>query len=134
MKRLRLVRVSEHNDATVGVLCIDDRPMFTTLEDKWRNNEKMVSCIPTGTYTIERHVSPKFGECFQVTNVPNRDAILIHAGNTHKDTHGCILLGLTFGTLGTEMAILSSKQAVESFMTAMRGEDKAELVVVRGYF
>ena len=128
--KLKLVRVSEHNDATLGVLCLDARPIAVTLEDKWRDNERMVSCIPTGHYKVKRHISPKFGECFKVIEVPERSEILIHAGNTHKDTHGCILLGLQFGTIGTEAAILSSRAAVANFMTLMIGVDEAELEVI----
>lgn len=130
MKKLRLVRVTEYKDATIGTLCLDDRPIAVTLEDKWRDNEKMVSCIPTGTYTITIHNSPKFGRCYKVLDVPGRSEILIHAGNTHKDTHGCILLGLMHGTVGTETAILSSRAAVDNFMTMMLGVDKATLTIV----
>ena len=128
--KLRLVRVSEYKDATLGVLCLDDRPIAVTLEDKWRDNERMVSCIPTGAYKVMRHISPKFGECFKVIDVPDRSEILIHAGNTHKDTHGCILLGLMYGTVGTEAAILSSRAAVANFMTEMLGVEEAELEIV----
>lgn len=128
--KLRLVRATEYNDATLGVLCLDARPIAVTLEDKWRDNERMVSCIPTGHYKVKRHSSPKFGECFKVLDVPDRSEILIHAGNTHKDTHGCILLGLQFGTIGTEAAILSSRAAVANFMTLMIGVDEAELEVI----
>ena len=130
MKKLKLVRVTEHKDATLGVLCIDDRPMFVTLEDKWRDNERQVSCIPKGKYEIIAHSSPKFGRTFQVMNVPDRDAILIHAGNTHKDTHGCILLGLMYGLLGTDSAILSSRAAMEQFMQLMASDSKATLEIV----
>lgn len=130
MKKLKLVRVSEHNDATLGVLCLDARPMFVTLEDKWRDNERMVSCIPKGKYVIKRHQSPKFGEVFKVLDVPGRNEILVHAGNTHKDTHGCILLGLMYGLVGTESAILSSRAALANFMTAMSEVEKTELEIV----
>lgn len=128
--KLRLARVSEYKDATLGVLCLNERPMFVTLEDKWRDNEKMVSCIPKGKYTIKHHQSPKFGTCYKVINVPGRNEILIHAGNTHKDTHGCILLGLMYGAVGSEAAILSSRAAVTNFMIEMKGVDEAELEIV----
>lgn len=127
--KLKLVRVSEFNEATLGVLCLNDRPIAVTLEDKWRNNEKMVSCIPKGKYKVRRHMSPHFGECFKVMDVPNRSDILIHAGNTHKDTHGCILLGLMYGTVGVDAAILSSRAAVANFMSEMCKVDEAELEI-----
>lgn len=128
--KLKLVRVSEHKDATLGVLCIDERPVAVTLEDKWRDNEKMVSCIPTGTYKVKAHNSPKFGRCYKVYDVPDRSEILIHAGNTHKDTHGCILLGLMYGTVGTDTAILSSRAAVDNFMTLMLGVSECTLTIL----
>jgi hypothetical protein len=130
MKQLRLTRVGEHQDAMFGVLAIDGRPVCVTLEDKWRNNERMISCIPKGKYVIKRHKSPKFGECFKVENVPNRSEILIHAGNTDADTHGCILLGTMFGMVGEKAGILSSRSAMSSFNLLMLNEIEAELEIV----
>lgn len=66
---------------------------FATLELAWKNNQRKVSCIPIGTYTCVARVSPKYGRHFHVTNVPNRDLILIHHGNFHTDILGCILIG-----------------------------------------
>lgn len=129
MIAVTLTRVGEFQNATYGVLLIEGRPLFVTLEDVWRNNEKMVSCIPKGTYKIRRHQSPKFGECFIVLDVPNRSQILIHAGNTHLDTHGCILLGQNFQTEGPEARILASRAAVAKFMDLLKGIDEASLEV-----
>ncbi|MGL5336149.1 MAG: DUF5675 family protein [Enterovibrio sp.] len=127
---LRVVRVTEHNDATLGVMCINGRPMFVTLEDKWRENERGVSCIPKGSYGVVLHESPKFGTCYKVLDVPERSDILIHAGNSHLDTTGCILLGLMYGTRGTSAGILSSRAAIASFMTEMGNVKTATLEVV----
>ena len=133
MKRLRLVRVSEHNGATMGVLCVDDVPEFVTLEDAWRDNERMISCIPVGRYKVAPRNSPKFGRTYQVENVPERSHILFHAGNTHKDTHGCILLGMQFGVIGSESAILASRSAFNRFMDLMAGTPEAELIIIDSY-
>ena len=69
-----------------------------TLERPWIFNERKVSCIPTGTYLVKRHNSPKFGQCFKVQDVKGRSDILIHSGNVVNDTLGCILVGLSAGS------------------------------------
>lgn len=133
MMQLRLVRVSEYNGATCGVLCVNDSPEFVTLEDAWRDNERMISCIPVGRYKIKKHRSPKFGLVYRVEDVPQRDQILFHAGNTHKDTHGCILLGMQFGTIGTDSAVLASRSAFNRFMDLMANSPEAELIIIDAY-
>lgn len=133
MKQLRLVRVTEHNNATMGVLCIDGSPEVVTLEDAWRDNEKQISCIPVGRYKLKLHRSPRFGLTYIVQDVPERSQILIHAGNTHKDTHGCILVGLQFGKSGSESAILASRSAFLKFMELMGNTPEAELIVIDAY-
>lgn len=130
MKRLKLIRVAESDNTTFGVLLVDGAPQFVTAEDLWRDNEKQVSCIPKGKYTIRRHTSPKFGLCYIVDNVPERSHILIHAGNTHRDTHGCILIGLQFGVLAGESAILRSKDAMVLFMGSLAADGEAYLEIV----
>lgn len=133
MKQIRLVRVTEYNGATLGVLCIDDEPLVVTLEDPWRDNERQISCIPQGRYKVRKHTSPKYGVCFEVDGVPERSHILIHAGNTSKDTQGCVLLGMYYGSLGREPAIRQSKVAVKAFMEKMGADTEAELVVISAY-
>jgi len=73
-----------------------------TLELAWKDNEKQVSCIPEGTYNVVPRTSPKYKEHLHVTDVPNRDFILIHHGNYagsmnpntgHSDIKGCVLVG-----------------------------------------
>jgi len=64
----------------------------------WRENQRRVSCIPTGVYQCALVNSPRFGRVYEVRNVPGRDHILIHASNLAGDVnkgwvtqvHGCI--------------------------------------------
>ena len=67
-----------------------------TLELPWKQNARQVSCIPAGMYDVVKRQSPKYGQHFQLLNVPGRDMILIHSGNFTRDTHGCILVGQGF--------------------------------------
>ena len=132
MKYLRLVRITEYNGATLGVLTIDDSPEMVTLEDPWNLNERNVSCIPEGRYNVTPHNSPKFGKTYLVEDVPERSHILVHAGNTSKDTHGCILVGLQFGELNNQPAVLASRSAFIKFLELM-ADQEGELVIINAY-
>jgi hypothetical protein len=76
---------------TNGALFCCQKLLCYTIELPWRNNEKMVSCIPEGTYKIDFRFSEKFGNHLEVKNVINRSLILIHpANNALKELKGCI--------------------------------------------
>jgi len=66
---------------------------LTTLERPWLDNQVNVSCIPEGTYTVERD---KHGRhtWFKVNDVEGRTAIEIHEGYKVSHSAGCILLDL----------------------------------------
>ena len=90
--------------STTGKLLLVDNKnnlvlQLQTLERPWIFNERKVSCIPTGTYLVKRHISPKFGQCFKIQDVKGRSGILIHSGNVVADTIGCVLVGLTGGSV-----------------------------------
>lgn len=90
-----LTRISSNQVQTEGLFVYGDYSC-KTLELPWRDNQRKISRIPAGTYEAIRHVSPTFGKCFQVLHVPNRSHILIHKGNFHRNTLGCILVGREF--------------------------------------
>lgn len=94
---------------------------FATLELAWKNNERKVSCIPKGKYTCVARFSPKYGKHFHITNVPNRDLILIHHGNFHTDILGCILIGLKHADINNDgyKDVVSSRAAMERFVRLM---------------
>lgn len=127
---VRLVRVAEHNGATLGTLAFDGLPELLTLENRWVDNRRVISCIPPGTYKIKRKVSPRFGLTYEVCQVPGRTHILFHAGNTHKDTSGCVLLGCRYGIIGGESAVLMSRVAMKRFMERLKDFPEAVLSIV----
>lgn len=116
--KLTLERRFKCNGYTMGRLLVDGKPFCDTLEDADRGLDakmplaeikarklKSITAIPTGTYKITLAVrSAKFGSkqfyydlCRgrlpRLEDVPGFDGILIHCGNTAKDTEGCILVG-----------------------------------------
>ena len=94
-----------------------------TVEEVWRHNARGNSCIPIGTYRVQRGRFPKHGEAFEVQGVPGRTAILIHAGNTIDDIEGCIATGDRLGCLNGKWAVMDSRQAYARFMAAMAAHD-----------
>ena len=104
--KLRLERKYFKETYTIGNLYINGSFFSNTLEDKNRdvnkngkfdNGETKVygeTCIPFGTYKIILTISPKFKrELPRLLNVPSFEGVLIHRGNTAKDSAGCILIG-----------------------------------------
>lgn len=126
MKTVQLYRLKRGDYGTMGILMA---PGFTcyTLELPWKNNQRNVSCIPGGEYTVKIRISPKYGKVYHVKDVPNRSFILIHSGNWAGDTskglrshvNGCILLGKSRGKLAGQPAVLNSRITVKKFMSIM---------------
>lgn len=124
-----LIRDREYLGATLGNLIINEQQQFKTLELPWLNNKRELSCIPVGQYQCNKIMSPNFGLVFEVSNVPNRSHILIHIGNTAKDTHGCILIGLRHGELEGSPAVLQSRLAVKQFLDLTKTIESFELCI-----
>lgn len=111
--KVHIHRIPSTMSGTFGVLTIDDIPVCVTCEDPWRDNMREVSCIPEGTYTCKRFSGNRYQNVWEVTNVPGRSAILIHAGNTTDDTQGCVLVGLAYGNLNGKPAVVNSNMALD---------------------
>ena len=112
---IEVIRIENSYGETLGVLTENGELRCVTLELPDRNNSVSISRIPEGVYACKRVISLKFGDTFQVMDVPGRTNILFHAGNTSKDTHGCILLGNHYGGEVGERAILNSLIAFTNF-------------------
>ena len=65
-------------------------------------------------------------ELFTLVNVPGRDNVEIHVGNTVQDTHGCILIGFNF--TWDQAGISSSKACFENFMRRYTEDFTLEVV------
>lgn len=67
---------------------------LATVELPWNDNKVRSSCIPEGTYTVNRREGSdsrnfKYTH-YHVTNVPDREWILFHIANYTRDLLGCI--------------------------------------------
>ena len=98
MINLLLIRDTFSKKSTIGELFINGERICDTLENPWQDNQRNISCIPEGVYPVRlrlpRESASRDYLHLLVQEVPNRDWILFHRGNTAKDTSGCILVGL----------------------------------------
>ena len=106
---------------TIGVLSLNKKLFCYILEPPKQNNKRGQSCIPTGQYICKRYDSEKYQRpCLQIHNVPDRDYISMHYGNTERDTKGCLITGTYTGYLQGKRAVLRSKAALDALMSEIR--------------
>lgn len=132
MKHFAIPRIAMNRDGTFGVFIecdvpgIGDVPFAATLERRWENNQKGVSCIPAAIYVCRRVQSPKFGNTFEVVGVPDRDEICVHGGAIDLDTHGCVVVAEYFEALQGKAAILNPRpgKGFGEFLERTKGIDE----------
>jgi len=129
MKEVIINRLFMDETITLGVMQIENVPMFFTLELPWKDNAKDISCIPEGKYIAGKSYSPKFGQVYEVLNVPDRDRILIHWGNTVNDINGCILIGRMAGLLNGERAVIATRDAIVAFHAEIEMDEQFTLII-----
>lgn len=136
MKKLVLTRKNESDQGTFGRLAGKTLSLYTA-ELPWRDNKRKLSRIPTGVYQCAPYSSAKYPDVYQVLDVPDREAILIHAGNwsgdklkgLRSDVEGCILVGMSTGMLQGQYAVLQSKDAVK-YLRKWAEKDQFELEII----
>lgn len=119
---LRLARFEFTDQETIGRLTDGGDLSLFTLEDccreqpsepveEWKIYGK--TAIPTGRYQVVIDWSNRFKrELPHILDVPGFAGIRIHAGNTHEDTEGCVLVG----TAKKAGMILNSRVALNKLM------------------
>lgn len=103
-----------------------------SLERGWRNNDKGISCIPSGTYEVVLEYSPRFKKnLWEIKGVPNRSECKFHASNFWHQLNGCVALGLRRKDINGDgyPDVTASKQAMAQFNQSLKGFTKAILII-----
>lgn len=76
---------------TNGQLMRNGQRICYTIELPWRNNQRMISCIPEGRYRLVKRYSQRFKHHIHLQHVPGRTFILFHPFNhAMNEAQGCI--------------------------------------------
>lgn len=125
--KLALYRQPSEVTSTIGDLYVNGVWGAYTLEDVVRP-EKIPgeTAIPAGTYHVGMHDSPsvRAGKLWSpeppylpiLEDVPGFTGILIHAGNTDRDTRGCLIVGLRRGN----ESVADSRKALSALFPRIR--------------
>lgn len=114
---LTLVRDIRTETAIMGRLYLNGHMVCYTLENA-------AKAIPCGMYTVQNSISPKFKRelplVYNSTTVKASRGIRIHRGNSAKDSHGCVLVGMVrHGTAPNTSPLLLESANAETMVTML---------------
>ena len=131
--KLVLIRHARRADYTIGRLEDENgKKICDTLEPIWRNYDggemkiPRKSAIPEGTYRVVVTKSRRFQKYLPLlVGVPGFEGVRIHAGNTSRDTEGCILVGQNI-QVGK---VLWSRITLEKLMKLIENEKEIYIII-----
>ena len=138
---------------TISNLTIDGKWFSNILEDTDRGlddsmsvteikklKKPSITAIPRGTYEVTLNVvSPKYstntfykqvcnGKVPRLLNVKGFEGILIHAGNSSKDSAGCLLVGVN----KVKGQVLNSRETFKELYKLLKDKhDKGEKITIK---
>lgn len=110
---MKLIRQPSQPGGTLGTWYNDDGSILCrTIELPWDDNEPDKSCIPAADYVFRKYLSPHLGYwVWRADDVQARNNIEIHIANRARQLLGCIGVGMAFGEIDGELAVLNSQIA-----------------------
>lgn len=125
---VRHYRFAEWEGATLGTwvlpsdLWVPGEPKtFAVLEPPWCANQRDVSCIPVGDYTLVPHECPTHGATWRIWGGvvgdfegAARSEVEPHVGNWLHQTKGCPLPGYYFGRSNGQLCVTRSQDAMDA--------------------
>lgn len=122
-------RIARKDGYTIGRMSLNNEYFCDTLEDTDRGlkntmsvdeilskKRKGITAIPTGKYDVILTFSPRFKRVLPLLlSVKGYEGVRVHAGNTNKDTEGCLLIGEN----KAKGQVLNSRATLEKLMSIL---------------
>ena len=126
---IQVNRIARKDGYTIGRMSLNGVYFCDTLEDTDRSlnaamsldeilskKRKGITAIPTGKYDVILTFSPRFKRVLPLLlNVKGYEGVRVHAGNTNKDTEGCLLVGEN----KVKGQVINSRATLEKLMSVL---------------
>jgi hypothetical protein len=131
MEKVVLERIETSDEGTFGRITIGKQTFYSG-ELPWRGNASNRSCVPLGIYPCVQTLSPRFHRfLYLLQHTDSRSNVRIHPANFmgdrelrdpatgklkyHSELNGCIALGMHFGEMLGQKAVISATTAIRLF-------------------
>lgn len=130
---IHVKRIKQLGETTLGKLTIEGKnKSWFVLEPAGPDSivEGSDKRIKAGTYKVLPYRSPKYPNVYELQNVPGRSFILIHSGNYHKDTLGCLMPGKMWGSVGDKHYYVgNSKAALKEIFSEISNHRNVKITI-----
>ena len=141
---IRVNRIARKDGYTIGRMSLNGVYFCDTLEDTDRGlnstmsvdeilskKRKGITAIPTGKYDVILTFSPRFKRVLPLLlSVKGYEGVRVHAGNTNKDTEGCLLVGEN----KAKGQVINSRATLEKLMSVLleceKRKEKISITIV----
>lgn len=141
---IQVNRIARKDGYTIGRMSLNGEYFCDTLEDTDRGLNAAMSvdeilaqkikaqtAIPTGKYDVILTFSPRFKRVLPLLlSVKGYEGVRLHAGNTNKDTEGCLLVGEN----KVKGQVINSRATLEKLMSALleceKRKEKISITIV----
>jgi len=134
--RIEIFRLEYEEKQTLGecVIFENEIELFSskTLERADNNNQRNISCIPSGVYKCKLEYSAKFKkELWEIKGVLNRSECKFHSSNYWHDLSGCIALGTSYIDIDKDgfRDVLDSRETMMGFHFVLDELREVELII-----
>lgn len=119
---------------TIGRMEFDNFSCVT-LERPWFSNKRRESCIPEGVYVMRKRESAVVRritgdpEGWEITDVSERDWIMIHPGNWVRNSDGCVLVGERVILHDNQLFITNSQKTYRELMDVLDTKNEWDIFI-----
>lgn len=125
-------RFHESPEGTLSRIFVNEEFICFGLELPWMDNQRSISCVPSGQYLCKYEHSPAFSmNLVEMKGVPKRSECKFHVANYLRQLKGCVGVGMGIGVDSNgEFRTFDSKGALSLFHEAVGVDRNPSISVI----